>query len=154
MFDVDLKFNKVQQLSDIFKNEEIKDHGIYHMQRNIEESSKENIMALASHDINNMFESFSKGSITYASYIEKDNVKILTLTIRLVSNSILKYVVSSNTLLDNRLRLNFSVNGRVIEYDDANAYLNTSLNVKRETDLTHNDKTREVLNMIEVAIND
>lgn len=153
-FNMDLKFDKLTQLSDVFKNENINNHGVYHIQRNIQEMTKDKMLLVAAHDINKMYEAFSKGDITYGSYVEKQSVQILSLTLRLESGSILKYVISANTSLENRLRLNFSVEGRVFEYDDANSYLNTNLQVRKETLLEHHEKTREIAKRIEEVIYD
>ena len=153
-FKMDLKFNKIKQLADIFKQEKIKDHGIYHIQRNIIEVSKDELLLIASYDLNNMFTQFSKGDITHITYCEQSTLKILSITVRLETQSILKLVITSGTGLDNRLRLNFSVKGRVFKYDDANAYLNSTLNLNEDTHLKHNDETKLVLAKIEEALYD
>ena len=153
-FDMDLKFNKIIQLANIFKTENINEKGIYHIQRNFKALSDDDLKLIVAHDIHNLFNNFSEGEITYSSYLKTESVKVLSLTLRLNTQAIVKYVLTSNTHLENRLRLNFSVAKRVFEYDDERKYLNTSLHQPFTTTLEHNDETRSVLKMIEEAYHD
>lgn len=149
----DLKQDKLSQLADIFRQENIVDNGVYHIQRNVELMSKEAILLITALDLEKLFEGFSTGEITYGQYVERENVQIISLTIRLESSSIVKYTLTSNTNLDNRLRLNFSVKGRVFEYDDTSKYLQTSLKITPKKTLLATNKSEALINRIEVIIN-
>ena len=155
VFDFDLKTDKIESLAAIFKNEDILDCGIHHFQRTVPSLSLDKIIMIASYDLAQVESLFSHGEIHYAASVEREEIKILTLTLRLNSGSIVKYVLSSGADLKTRLRFNFSVAGRVFEYDDFQAYLETNIPQQAQSTLSEKypyDLVRErILAHLEVS---
>lgn len=137
IFNFDLKHKKLELLSDIFKQEHIESKGIYHIQRQIPYIKESILQSIASYDIAQLEDLFSKGTFTHVSKVISESNNIMSITMRLENGSIFKYVVLSNNYFEPRLRLNFSVSGRVFEYDDEKKYLSSTTHLDALSQLDH-----------------
>lgn len=127
MYNLDLKHEKLMFLSTVFQNEILNPKGVYHMHRQIPKFDLDIVTDIVVKDILKLVSEFDEGKITFLNKVVSDSTIHFSITMRLENGSIVKYTLVSNTFLAPRLRLNFSVAGRVFEYDDEKKYLDTNI---------------------------
>lgn len=144
-----LKHERLEILNSIFVNEKIDPKGVYHMQRQVPLMNIDDALTVASYDLAQVEYLFSPGTIVFCSL---KNDSLLSITMRLHNDTILKYVLSANDFFKPRLRLNFSVSGRVFEYDDRHQYLETTQEMKESSFLDERYPFTEMFNRIQSCL--